>query len=134
MDGYDILVRIPEYAEAQIEAGDTLRPVSGHHKIVETRRMQVVADEGHQLRAFDGHHEVVLSDVFVAAFATRVERPKPRSRRVKEEKAESATTTEATPENTPESSVSESATKTEPQAAEAADGDELPTNGESAGK
>lgn len=89
----EIVVRVPAYAEAQIERGDTLHPVKGVHRIVDTRVMQVVDDniDAGYVLALDGDMPITMTSAFFNAFATPVPLPpKPRKRKADDTPASAA--------------------------------------------
>lgn len=69
MPNDEIVVRVPGYAQAQIERGDPLHVVQGHHRLVDTRIMQVLYHDGEYLHVLDEDREIRLTEGFYAAFA-----------------------------------------------------------------
>lgn len=73
---HEITVRVPGYAQAQINAGTSLHPVRGHHRIIETRRMVVISHVGNRYRVIDSDGKLIeMDESFYAAFATPVPEP-----------------------------------------------------------
>lgn len=76
-DTTEIVVRVPGYAQAQLDRGDSLHLVPGLHRIVDTRCMQLVGRASdNQLHVIDEDGRLIqMDDAFYAAFATPVAEP-----------------------------------------------------------
>ncbi len=78
-DTTEIVVRVPGYAQAQLDRGDSLHPIPGLHRIVDTRTMHLVGRAAdHRLHVIDEDGRLIqMDDAFFAAFATEGPAPEP---------------------------------------------------------
>ncbi|OBG71321.1 MULTISPECIES: hypothetical protein [unclassified Mycobacterium] len=73
-DTTEIVVRVPGYAQAQLDRGDSLHTIPGFHRIVDTRHMQLVGRASdNRLHVIDEDGRLIqMDEAFYAAFATPV--------------------------------------------------------------